>query len=517
MKQNLSPTLDDIQLECVLIQAWKKTTSYLRTHSWYADTLGIDYQTLRLPQFISELQEAIASFEDWSPIPMDLVPAPKSQKWTLFDGEWRPLPKQGYQKKLRPLAHVALRDQVIAMAILLCLADRVETMMGDPRLPIDLAENRQRVLGYGHRLFCDQDHQRLRHRWGSSKLYRQYFQDYRTFLERPRVVTKGLPEDGDSEVAIVQSDLSKFYDRVDPVLLQQKIAQFHKPGDDHRFFEFAARVFDWRWSDKIRAERHAKEQELPDFSKVALPQGLVASGFFANIVLQDFEQSLRNTFGKTIDRAGNLVLNDAAYYVDDLRLVLTVPRGLTEDEIKNATVNWLQKCLTETAPGLLIEPTKTKVTVEGRDRRFLVPQSNAARRIQSEVSGTFDMLHGTELIGAIEGFFHTQQRFSSEATPNEAGMTGLLVGMSDMGDETAARFAAGKFRRTFRSLRPLLGMKNQVSAKQRRTKVKTETCHMTVGCSVTSSSQRINSMSERRYSPHCLSKNGRLILPTYAC
>ncbi|NTU50345.1 MAG: hypothetical protein HGA87_05610, partial [Desulfobulbaceae bacterium] len=32
----------------------------------------------------------------------------------------------------------------------------------------------------------------------------------------------------------------------------------------------------------------------------------------------------------------------------------------------------------------------------------------------------------------------------------------LLVGVPDMADETAARFAAGKFRRTFRSLRPLL-------------------------------------------------------------
>ena len=67
------------------------------------------------------------------------------------------------------------------------------------------------------------------------------------------------------------------------------------------------------------------------------------------------------------------------------------------------------------------------------------------------------MLHGSDIVGAIEGFFHTQKRYSSEQVPEESGRTGLLVGTSDMRDDTAARFAAGKFRRTFRSLRPLLG------------------------------------------------------------
>ena len=71
------------------------------------------------------------------------------------------------------------------------------------------------------------------------------------------------------------------------------------------------------------------------------------------------------------------------------------------------------------------------------------------------------MLHGTELIGAIEGFFHTQKRYSTETKPDEGGRTGLLVGLPDMRDETAARFAAGRFRRTFRSLRPILESDNQ--------------------------------------------------------
>ncbi|MEZ6243707.1 MAG: RNA-directed DNA polymerase [Phycisphaerales bacterium] len=469
MKQVLIPSLDDLRLECVLMQAWKKTSSYLQTHSWYADTLEIDYQSLRIPAFLDEVQQAIDGYAGWTPDPLELVPAPKTQRWCFDDdGNWIPRPNQDYQKKLRPLAHASLRDQVVATAIMLCLADRVETQMGDTRLSIDSETNRRRAIAYGHRLVCDAEGDALRHRWGSSKLYRQYFQDYQTFLRRPRVVAESFASDtGEFEIAIVQSDLSKYYDRVQPEVLRQKIQQLRKAGDDPRFFALAARVFNWRWADTKRASRHAEEHELPGFMNVALPQGLVASGFFANVVMLDFEERLRGAFGQDIDETLGITLLDAAYYVDDFRLVVQIPRrplGLREDSVRDSVSGWLQSQLGDTAPGLVIEPSKTAVTVEGRDRRFLVPQSRAAQRIQSDTSGVFDMLHGTELIAAIEGFFHTQKRYSTEAKPEDVGRTGLLVGLSDMRDETAARFAAGRFRRTFRSLRPLLDGGSQEAA-----------------------------------------------------
>lgn len=91
MKQILDPSLDDLRLECVLMQAWKKTSAYLRTHSWYADTLGIDCQSLRVPAFLAEIQQAIDSYADWTPEPLEMVPAPKTQKWHLDkNGDWVP-------------------------------------------------------------------------------------------------------------------------------------------------------------------------------------------------------------------------------------------------------------------------------------------------------------------------------------------------------------------------------------------------------------------------------------------
>jgi hypothetical protein len=461
MKQTLYPTLEDLKMECVLMQAWKKTSAYLRYHSWYADTLGLDIEALRITEFIKQIQERLGNPEDFEPRQLKIVPAPKNQSWAYVNGEWSPQ-EINIDKKLRPLAHVDLQDQVIATAMMLCLADRVETRLGDPRLSIAKEQNRKRTLAYGHRLFCDgEGNVQLRHRWGSSKLYRNFSQDYKTFLERPKIVANELrtrSKNGESEfeIAIIQSDLSKFYDRVRPNLLHSKLRLLKRGEKEDSFFQLAERLLDWRWVDRARADRYAVEHEIPRFSEVALPQGLVASGFFANIALLDFDTVLRERIGKVIDENMSLTLHDACYYVDDFRMVLAFPKGsiqIEEEDVRHRVISILQDTLTSTAAGLEVSEKKTEVTIEGRDKRFLVKQSREAARIQKQVSGMFDMLHGTELIGAIEGFFHTQLRYS---TSDNKKADGLLVGVPDMADGTAARFAAGKFRSTFRSLRPLL-------------------------------------------------------------
>lgn len=466
MKHTLRPTLEDLSMECVLMQAWKKTSAHLRYHSWYADTLGLDIESLRIPEFIGKLQQRLGNLEDFKPRSLKIVPAPKNQRWAYMNGEWSPEEKK-IDKKLRPLAHVDLQDQVIATAMMLCLADRVETRLGNPRLTVAKEQNRKRTLAYGHRLFCDgEGNNPLRHRWGSSKLYRSFFHDYKTFLERPKIVTKELQTrstKGESkfEIAIVQSDLSKFYDRVRPEVLHSKLRLLKCGEDEDSFFQLAERLLDWPWVDHARAERYAIEHGIPKFDEVALPQGLVASGFLANIVLLDFDTALRERIGTVIDEDLSLILHDACYYVDDFRMVLAFPKGspqIEEDDVRYRVISMLQDTLASTASGLKVSEKKTEVTIEGRDKRFLVKQSREATRIQKQVSGTFDMLHGTELMGAIEGFFHTQLRYSTSDNKRSDNRKtdSLLVGVPDMEDGTAARFAAGKFRRTFRSLRPLL-------------------------------------------------------------
>jgi hypothetical protein len=186
----LTPRLDLLAQEYVLVQAWKKTARYIRYHNWYSDTLELDRTAVILPRFLTELAQQLAAADQWVNDPLRIVPAPKSQQWRVIPNtrRWEPLQRGNKAAKLRPLAHVTLRDQVAATAVMLCLADRIETLQGDPRTSISNADNRRHVLSYGNRLFCDASGTQLRHRWGSAKLYRAYYQDYRTFLQRPDTV-----------------------------------------------------------------------------------------------------------------------------------------------------------------------------------------------------------------------------------------------------------------------------------------------------------------------------------------
>src|SRR3546814_7294142 len=104
-----------------------------------------------------------------------------------MDAEWHWNPERPGPTKIRPLAHVSLSDQVAATALMLCLSERAETAQGDPRGSFESPEVRRAVMSYGNRLFCDRADEggALVHRWGSSKLYRAYFEDYRSFLQRP--------------------------------------------------------------------------------------------------------------------------------------------------------------------------------------------------------------------------------------------------------------------------------------------------------------------------------------------
>ena len=387
--ESLTPHLNLLTQEYVLVQAWKKTVSYIRSHNWYADTLDLDRATVDLPNFIHEVAERFSKPEQWLNEPLRFVPAPKSQRWQVdAHDNWKPINRKEAADKIRPLAHVTLRDQVAATALMLCLADRVESLQGDPRAQIDNEANRKKVLSYGNRLYCDTTDSGLRHRWGSSKLYRGFYQDYRTFLKRPESVAEGHV----GNIIVINSDLRQFYDRVTPELLERKITSLKRPADDAGFFDLACRLMCWRWHprDEREVEKYAAKAELTDFSSLALPQGLVASGFFSNVIMLEFDEVLRRRIGEDDDFIEGAKILDACRYVDDIRLVLACQGGLDPLELKKKIVNRLQRILDDTATGAKVSADKTKIAYFRGDERPLLRQSRKMERIQHAVSGGFD-------------------------------------------------------------------------------------------------------------------------------
>ncbi len=447
--QLLNPQLELLREEYVLVQAWKKTASYIRYHNWYADTLALDRAAVNLRAFIGELRERLQSPENWQNDPLRIVPAPKSQRWRVRKGIWGP-ENDGNSVRLRPLAHVNLADQVMATALILCLADRVETIQGDPRQSIRDQNSPRRVISYGNRLFCDEIDNKLRHRWGSAKLYRAYFQDYRSFLSRPEIAAK--PIDG-RILHVVHADLQQFYDRVRPCLLSSAIALVRDDGDDPSFYSLAESLLNWCWhpSDETDVQLYAKQANLEDFTRVALPQGLVAAGFFANIVLLQFDEALRKAIRTEI--SSGITLLDGCRYVDDLRILIEIDPESNPPlkDIKATVSEWLCRVLDNEAPGLTLSPEKTQIAAIGGDERPLVRQSKRMDRIQSAVSGGFDAAGGEEILDAIQGLMRGQEALSAG---DSSGWQ--LSPVPDVRDETIARFGAARFRTTFRSIRPLL-------------------------------------------------------------
>ena len=460
----LKPSLDLLKKEYVLIQAWKKTSKYIRYHNWYADTLALDWATVNLPNFIAEVAESIETTGKWENHPLRIVPAPKKQQWCVSKtGTWEPIEQEQDDVPLRPLAHVNLRDQVIATALMLCLADRVETRQGDPRIQYKDAEFRKKVSSYGNRLFCDKTNGELRHRWGSANLYRSYYEDYQSFISRPTTVAESIrPKDG-QRIFVVESDLSKFYDRVCPERLMDALRSLQNDDDEQGFFDLAERVLNWRWDsdDHENIAPFVKQLQPDDFTRVALPQGLVSAGFFANVVLLAFDKRLRSNFGKEI--VPGICLEDACRYVDDLRVVVTT--DLDVPECKTAIVDWLQILLDDEATGLQVSKKKTEAVEFGGSQRPIVRHSARMRRIQSAVSGGFDAVEGEAILDTIQGLVRSQQELSRAQVDSGWG----FASKSDVREETVARFAANRFRKTYRSIRPLFEVPLITSAPEEST------------------------------------------------
>ena len=73
----LEPRRDLLLQEYVLVQAWKKTASYIRYHNWFADTLELDRTAVNLPTFIAEIAKSMECPEEWKSDVVRIVPRAK--------------------------------------------------------------------------------------------------------------------------------------------------------------------------------------------------------------------------------------------------------------------------------------------------------------------------------------------------------------------------------------------------------------------------------------------------------
>lgn len=477
--------------EVVLALAWKKAHAYVRRHNWYADMLELDCSAVDLEGQVQAWAAELTK-GTYRPRPARMVPAPKNARWTfhanLPDG-WAPVADVDPYKldkapsterlRLRPLAHVGIREQTVATAVMLCLADCVESAQGDPAADV-IAAWMTGVCSYGNRLYCQWrgEPATARFSWGSADTYSRYFQDYQQFVRRPRKAAELLEEaigGGETSVYIVKLDLSSFFDCIDIerllATLKAEYGRFRKVErsrllDDEAFWQLARRALTFAWS-----EADADKADLLKHSRLprGLPQGLVASGFFANAYLLPFDRTVGAASQEAaLLKVGQLRvdLHDYCRYVDDLRLVVSVQGQVSDAALAEAMTEWIQAKLDEALGQeaandgrLIVNEAKTEVELVSH----VAGATSTAMRMrdmQQQLSGPFDLSSLEQLETGLHGLLSMAELSSRHSGHIDGKGVPRLAHMVkpplDVRDDTLTRFAAYRLCKSLRHRRMLM-------------------------------------------------------------
>ena len=494
--ETLAPRMEYLCDEVVLALAWKKASAYVRRHNWYADTLELDTSGLDIEGLTKVWAYEVANAL-YEPTPARLVPAPKNGRWGFskdLPGGWGPVPSPGDDNgasstpTLRPLAHLGVREQSVATAVLLCLADCIETAQGNPSVQATDAL-RKRVFSYGNRLYCrwSEDDSQARFSWGSADTYSRYYADYQQFVARPREVAAALENELEREnarVFLVKLDISAYYDRIKIPLLIKKLQNeynqywgddFDRPVDEKSFWEAAevALTFTWSAADE-EFEGLLKGGKLPR----GLPQGLMASGFFANAYLLDFDRTVGRQCQKRhpikVGKRQSLVkLHDYCRYVDDLRLVVsTNDPELDVAELQTDITGWAQRQLDKSLGDdrgestLILNSEKTEIELLSQVAKA-TSVANRMRQVQQQLSGPFDLSSLEDLETALNGLLSMAEMGGATNKTRKSGDVPALAFITkppmDVRDDTLTRFAAFRLCKSLKQRRLLtdLGEKRE--------------------------------------------------------
>ncbi|WP_272575888.1 reverse transcriptase domain-containing protein [Providencia sp. PROV273] len=482
----LLPTKDFLSDEVILLNAWKKSQQHIRTISSYADYFDLDKSALELDTRIFNISQGLKK-KKLQLSHLKLIPAPKSYPWefvkTNLLGEidpngpklsWRPIQQSESEKNnkiplipMRPLAHISIEDQTLFTALMMLLANKTETIQGDPSTPFSDVHEKN-IINYGNRLHCKYINDEASYSWGNSNTYSKFFQDYQQFLARPihfgreakRVKTSK------EEIYEIHLDFSKFYDSIDRNILNEKISSLIEDITGEEPDECLKHVLQqfeqWSWTENSYElyDHVCKNQHIESLRKgKGVPQGLVSGGFFANIYLLKFDQFLSKLIGQYLDEESSVLLIDACRYVDDLRIIIKANIGMnSEAELGDLITKKLDSYTSDL--NLRLQSEKTKV------KKFSAKEGAVSAKlagIQSKVSGPMTFNELSEQLGHLEGLIELSDNLNSEVMEDSQltrDFTSQLAlidkTFNDVRKDTLLRFTANKMHTLLRDKRNMI-------------------------------------------------------------
>ena len=443
--RELKPEDEYMTDSVVLAQAWKKSQQYIRSTNWYANTFELDRSTLSLAKNLDVWGQELIK-PNYELTPLRLVPAPKSTSWEFTKEEcsklshsWRP--KDEKASPLRPLAHVPIKEQTYFTALMMCLANTVETIQGDASCDFELV-HKKKIINYGNRLYCQYKDCEAHFPWGNGTIYSKYFTDYQRFLERPSYFGKqAIDYKSDREsVYEIHLDISRFYDCINRSTLIGKVKSLIDKYDEKRFpiiDNLLDQFKDWKWEEKSIALYSDVCKKDSEDIPLGIPQGLVSGGFLSNIYLLDFDSKMAEIIGKEIDEKYKVL--DFCRYVDDMRLIIVSEESSIN--IKNDIVHFIENKLEDI--GLNIQNDKTKV------ESFQIKKagvSSKLKSIQGKVSGPISNNEIDEQLGHLEGLINLADYIKTLPKDEDSNNPLALIEAPnhDVREDTLVRFSANK-------------------------------------------------------------------------
>ena len=220
------------------------------------------------------------------------------------------------------------------------------------------------------------------------------------------------------------------------------------------FFRLLAGVFGWTWH---KADRSDLNRFAAAAATSGLPQGLVASGFFANAYLVDFDRAVKND--KLDDADGRWEVADYCRYVDDMRFKVFVRDHVSQEQLKAEFTKLVAALLEKTAPGLTLNADKTEVSIAD-PLPAVVQVGQTMRAVQQAVSGPLDVAAAEQVLGLIDGLFPAAERAAAAQErgglpkgENNPTLLEVFTTDLDVRPDTVERFAANRWRRVYRNLR----------------------------------------------------------------
>ena len=413
----------------ILMHAWKKAHHSIRSTNWYADVFELDRSAIELEQNVQRWKKELES-GSFNFSPLKLVPAPKTESWGFDEKDgfnWKPSIKieekddSEKSKELRPIAHVDMRDQTIMTALMMLLANQVETLQGDSS--VDFEEVHEKgVVNYGNRLYCHYHDDKASFLWGNQSVYSQYFKDYQQFLARPIYFGKKARSTAiESETVYeVNLDLEKFYDNVSRPDLIEKIKEIINSKKIDPVIEKilgGLKAWEWREGDGELYKKVCASKETSQKIPKGIPQGLVAGGFLANIYLIDFDKAMREMINVKFDPS-SIIFVDYCRYVDDMKIILKINgEGRSHRELKKCIKYFIDDVIAEKLPkGLGFNDQKTKIEIFSLKTLGI---SNTLKDIQTKMSGPLSESSVDEQLERLEGLIGLAESLRDKGVSSE--------------------------------------------------------------------------------------------------